>query len=146
MSANASELEIHQTPAYAGYPVDYKVADFGKSHEIMYTENNIKEAEKALGHNLMADYGATKSTVATPRNYVVPDFGLDVDIKNSLHDLELEEKIHGAWNIDGFSGPKGVTNAKKEISRNHLGPAYVEAKNAVAGATGAKIGGGVMGI
>ena len=88
LSANASELEVHQTPAYAGYPVDYKVADFGKSHEIMYTENNIKNAEKTLSHNLGADWGFTKSTVATPRNYKVADFGLDEDIKNSLGDLE----------------------------------------------------------
>jgi len=29
---------------------------------------------------MTADFGATASTVGTPRNYVVPDFGVDTDI------------------------------------------------------------------
>ena len=33
------------------HPINYPVADLGKSHEIIYTENNIKNAEKALGNN-----------------------------------------------------------------------------------------------
>ena len=41
LSADASPLEVHQSPAYSAYPVDYKVPDFGQSHEIIYTRNNI---------------------------------------------------------------------------------------------------------
>ena len=37
LSADASPLEVHQSPAYSSYPVDYKVPDFGLSHEIRYT-------------------------------------------------------------------------------------------------------------
>ena len=44
--SNSNVLEVHQKPAYADYPVDYKVPDFGQSHEIRYTQNNIKKAEK----------------------------------------------------------------------------------------------------
>lgn len=48
---------------------------------------------------LVADFGATASTVATPRNYVVPDFGVDQDIirsKNSISQAEsvLKKKLH----------------------------------------------------
>jgi len=166
LSADASPLEIHQTPAYAGYPVDYKVADFGQSHEIIYTRDNIKNAEAILNHKMVADWDAKKAPV-NPRNYKVADFGLDTNIKDSLGDLELEEKIHGAWNID-LKGKKsnGVTDAKKEITRNHLGPYYVESaapaatikpkatapsgpivrENAIGGSKGAVIGGmGIMG-
>jgi len=31
----------------------------------------------------MADFGANEPGVATPRNYVVPDFGVDRDIINT---------------------------------------------------------------
>ena len=50
-------------------------------HETVYTENNIKMAEAAQGHAIGADFGMDKSTVATPRNYFVPDFGVDEDVK-----------------------------------------------------------------
>ena len=50
--SNSNSLEVHQRPAYADYPIDYVVPDFGKSHEIIYTQNNIKQAEKGLGHEL----------------------------------------------------------------------------------------------
>tara|TARA_B110001450_G_C17552787_1_gene453370 strand:- start:494 stop:655 length:162 start_codon:yes stop_codon:yes gene_type:complete len=38
-------------------------------------------AEAAQGVSLGADWGFTDSTVATPRNYFVPDFGVDEDIR-----------------------------------------------------------------
>ena len=50
LSANASPLEVQQRPAYAGYPVDYFVPDFGSSHEMIYTANNIKNTETAMNH------------------------------------------------------------------------------------------------
>ena len=50
-------------------------------YETAYTENNIKMAEAAQGVKMSADFGMTDSTVATPRNYFVPDFGVDEDVK-----------------------------------------------------------------
>ena len=45
----------------------------------------------------MANFDAKKNPV-NPRNYPVnTDFGLDSDLKDSLGNLELEEKIHGFW-------------------------------------------------
>tara|TARA_B110000285_G_C14911120_1_gene508001 strand:- start:227 stop:637 length:411 start_codon:yes stop_codon:yes gene_type:complete len=86
LSANASPLEYHQRPAYSGYPVDYVVPDFGVSHEIMYTENNIKNAEQELNHPLNASFDAKKAP-SIPRNYFVPNFGVDRDIISSLDNL-----------------------------------------------------------
>ena len=40
-------LEVHQRPSYSQYPIDYFVPDFGVDHEVMYTENNIKNTETA---------------------------------------------------------------------------------------------------
>ena len=45
--SNSNVLEYHQKPAYADYPIDYVVPDFGKDHEIAYTQNNIKMVEAA---------------------------------------------------------------------------------------------------
>jgi hypothetical protein len=82
LSANASPLEIQQKPAYADHAIDYFVPDFGVAPEIVYTQNNIANSEKELKHELNTSWGATDSTVGTPRNYVVPDFGVDEDIIN----------------------------------------------------------------
>ena len=49
----------------------------------------------------MADFGANKSTVDTPRDYVVPSYGMDKDIIASLNNLETEEKKLGKWSLDG---------------------------------------------
>ena len=72
----------------------------------------------------------------------------------------MEEKIHGAWNIDlEWKGADykstGITDAAEEIKKNNEGPYYVApaapaapgiAKNAnvIGGATEAKIGGNMM--
>merc|ERR1712166_312193 len=72
-------LEVHQRPAYADYGIDYFVPDFGKSHEIMYTQDNIAQAEAKLGHQLNTNWKHDASPV-NPRNYFVPDFGVDEDI------------------------------------------------------------------
>ena len=46
LSDDASPLEIHQSPKYWDRLVDYPVPDFGVSHEMMYTANNLKNADK----------------------------------------------------------------------------------------------------
>lgn len=47
---------------------------------------------------MTADFGATKAGV-NPRNYVVPDFGQDRDITDSLSNLRAQEGIHGEWEL-----------------------------------------------
>ena len=106
--SNSNDLEVHQRPAYADYPIDYVVPDFGKSHEIIYTENNIKNAEALLAHPLAAKWGETKNPV-NPRDYFVPDFGLDQDIigvndglswaqTNLKHEWKPTKGADGYWN------------------------------------------------
>ena len=108
---------MHQSPAYSTFPVDYKVPDFGLSHEIIYTENNIKNAEKSLNHNINASFDAKKGP-ENPRDYPVADFGLDRDIKASLNNLEMEEKRLGFWSLDGkYPAQNAPTNAYEEITK-----------------------------
>ena len=45
--SNSNVLEVQQRPAYADHAIDYFVPDFGKDHEIAYTQNNIKMVEAA---------------------------------------------------------------------------------------------------
>ena len=59
-----------------------------------------------------------KDNGTNPRGYAVPEFGLDSDIKASLNSLDLEESIHGNWNIDGtpsaLAGQDSVAVVEKE--------------------------------
>jgi|TARA_B110001450_G_C17541806_1_gene448919 hypothetical protein len=73
------------TPGFENpeFNANYPVPDFGVDHDILNVSSAIKQSEKALKKKLVADFGATASTVATPRNYVVPDFGVDQDIIRS---------------------------------------------------------------
>jgi hypothetical protein len=41
---------------------------------------------------MTASFGQTASNVATPRNYVVPDFGVDRDILNVKNSIAVAEK------------------------------------------------------
>jgi len=41
---------------------------------------------------MTANFKADKSDVATPRNYVVPDFGVDHDILHTQHAIDISEK------------------------------------------------------
>ena len=68
-------------------------------------------AEKRLKHKLKVSWDQ-KANGENPRGYPVPSFGLDNDIKASLNSLDLEEGIHGNWNIDGTPEPEVVVNSK----------------------------------
>jgi hypothetical protein len=49
------------------------------------TEKSIRDAENLLNHKLVI---ATKPAPEPPRDYAVPNFGMDHDIKDSLHHLD----------------------------------------------------------
>ena len=80
----------------ASHPINYPVPDFGVSHEILYTQNNIKMAEAEQNHVMTANFKADKNDL-NPRNYPMYDFGIDHDILDSVANLKLEEGIHGEW-------------------------------------------------
>ena len=93
LSADASPLLIHQKPAYAGQPIDYFVPDFGVAHEIRYTQNSIKQAEKNAGQAIVADFKWKPTGPDVPRGYFVPDFGVDEDIENVQSAIKSTEGI-----------------------------------------------------
>ena len=49
LSADASPLLVHESPKYWDRLVDFPVPDFGSSHEMVYTQNNMKIAEAEKG-------------------------------------------------------------------------------------------------
>jgi hypothetical protein len=86
-------------------------------------------AETAIGHEMIADFGFDKSTVDTPRNYFVPDFGLDEDIAGVVSSLDWSQKDlshvwtptqddNGYWNVPeaasadsySYNGNSGFTD------------------------------------
>lgn len=101
LSKDATPLLVHQKPEYSDYAVDYKVPNFGMSHEMRYTQDSIKAAEDAYKHPLMADFGKAAPEVATPRGYTVPDFGVDTDIKDTHSNLSQAETYIGNLIIQG---------------------------------------------
>ena len=139
LSANASELEIHQRPAYSQYPIDYFVPDFGKSHEIIYTENNIKNTETQMAHNLKADFGDKKNP-ENPRDYVVPDFGVDEDIigvqdstKWAQSDLghvwTPTQDANGYWEVPEAASNDSYSYSPDSGFTNHLAGAVYAGTN-----------------
>jgi hypothetical protein len=80
-----------------GYPVDYKVPNFGVDKEILASQLHLKKAEKKLKKKLVGDF-FDNQTPKYPLNYKVPSLGLDTDIKNVVSSLKSTEKKLGKWN------------------------------------------------
>jgi len=47
---------------------------------------------------LTADFDHNKADV-NPRDYFVPDFGVDREIEASLSNLKAQEAVHGEWEL-----------------------------------------------
>ena len=80
LAKDATPLEIWEIPQYANIKVDYPVADFGKSHEIRYTENNLKIAEAEAKH---------KWTIAKDAKWPA---GVDTDIEFKLLQTDVSRE------------------------------------------------------
>ena len=62
----------------------------------MYTQKNIKDTESLLKHQLGATFDKSASeNKVNPRDYFVPDFGLDQDIIGVNDGLAFAEKDLG---------------------------------------------------
>lgn len=68
--------DFGQTAPDVDTPRNYFVPNFGVSEEILYTQNNIKKSEKKFGRKLNVSWDQTANPV-NPRDYTVPNFGLD---------------------------------------------------------------------
>ena len=55
---------------------------------------------------MTANFKADKSDVATPRNYVVPDFGVDHDILHVQHAIDISEQKLGHTLMANFKADK----------------------------------------
>jgi len=89
-------------------------------YETAYTENNIKMAEAAQGVKMSADFGMTDSTVATPRNYFVPDFGVDEDVKGVTEAIGNAESSLG----EKMSADFGFTDSTVATPRDYFVPDF----------------------
>jgi len=123
---------------------DYPVPNFGGDSDVDTTKKNIEDAENTLGHKLKAsfksenEYLLGEDGVEIKRNYFVPNFGEDEDIKASKSNLALMEKSMGTklevedypkikrnYFVPNFGYDQDVVDAKKNIaaaekSQNHV--------------------------
>ena len=63
----------------------------------MDTNENLAWAEDNLEHKWNVDF---KKVKPPPRDYFVPDFGLDQDIKDTQFNARAAEKQYGPWNVE----------------------------------------------
>lgn len=81
-------------PIPKSHPVNYFVANLGDDEEMAYTKENIRNAEWRIGHRL---YDGWAPSDPPPKDYKVPNFGVDEDIANISQIISDQEKIHGKW-------------------------------------------------
>jgi len=69
---------------------------------------------------LKASFGATASTVATPRDYVVADYGVDTDILRTKGSIKQSEGALG----HEFKANFGQTASNVATPRNYVVPDF----------------------
>jgi len=67
-----------------------------------------------LKKELHADFGATKNPV-NPRNYVVPDFGVDESIIRTTNSIAQAEKAVGSKLNASFADSKNPVNPRNYV-------------------------------
>jgi len=81
-----------------------------------------------LKKKLTADFGANAPGVATPRNYVVPDFGVDKDIIATTNSISTAEKKLGKKVHADF----GANASNVATPRNYVVPDFGVDKDIIA--------------
>jgi len=66
-----------------------------------------------------------KTPKGPPRNYYVPNFGMDQDIVDAQQNIKTEEKLNGAWNpvrngAGGFDMPALDPNGGQSHTGHHF--------------------------
>lgn len=105
ISAGASELLVHQKPAYSDHPVDYFVPHFGQDIDIKASLSNTKGEEKRLKHEISFWKEDLPKDVDHPMNYVVPNYGVDEDIKSTTKNIaDASASLQQDWVVpkDGY--------------------------------------------
>lgn len=90
--------------------MDYFVPNFGPDqNDVQNTAMSLSDAETELGHKLYQDW--KKPGPGHPKDYYVPNFGVDQDIKDSQRHLKqseekLDHKLYQDWKKPGPGHPK----------------------------------------
>ena len=78
----------------AGFPINYKVANFGRDQEIRQNFESLDWAQRNRKHNWVVKERDLKPVAPVQYNYQAP---LDSDISDSLRHLNAMEKKYGTW-------------------------------------------------
>ena len=79
----------------AGFPINYKVANFGQDHEIRQNFESLNWAERNRKHRWV--FNGYPDKKKPPVEY--GSAPLDSDIVDSLRHLNAMEKKHGTWKV-----------------------------------------------
>ena len=63
--------------------------------DIAASYGSLATTEEKLGHK----WGWSKAGADNKKDYFVPNFGMDGDVKDSLSHLKQEQAIHGTWDL-----------------------------------------------
>ena len=121
------------------WPVDYPVPSYGAlDQDMVNVAKSIKGSEKQLKKKLYASFSETDSKkdnyAANPRDYFVPDFGVDHDIKDVqkfIGDAEVKLDKKMTANFDSKADPL--------VPRNYFVPNFgndpdmIDTSNSIAG-------------
>jgi|TARA_B110000285_G_scaffold223134_1_gene278251 hypothetical protein len=90
------------------------VPNFGPDRDdVLVTQKNLAKVEKEMGAKLNATFDAPKPP---PRDYYVPNFGADIDVKLTTLNIGEAEAEHGT-NLT-------IPEKAKEIPRNYFVPNF----------------------
>lgn len=87
------------------HPVNYPVANFGQDRDIQANFGSLTTAEKMHKRKWVVNATELKDkNVPAWKEYSVPDFGIDHDIKNTQANYQATEKSlnNKKWNPEGF--------------------------------------------
>jgi len=74
----------------------YTVPNFGpQSNEIAETYSSLSKTEEKLGHK----WNWSKAGASNKKDYFVPQFGMDQDVKDSLSNLKSGQATLGTWDL-----------------------------------------------
>jgi hypothetical protein len=91
---SSAGCDQYEHPKLKTHPMDYFVPNFGVDHDVLASHSAIASAEAQLKHTWVPTLlGDGKDPVVY--NDQKP---LDVDIQNSLSNMDTQEGVHGAWN------------------------------------------------
>lgn len=95
--------KTHARQPAVGFAHGYSVPSYGDDPDIAGTQNNIKNTEATLKHELNASF---KAPPLPYKVYTVPNFGRDSDINTTQQHLDAAQHTTGhEWKNASFAAP-----------------------------------------